>query len=500
MARPIELVVRRFLSDIRWFSRLVVGRPLREYQLGPAYAILDSVLNGRGLSFAVVFCRQAGKNEVSAQLEGYLLNLFQRRGGTMVKAAPTYRPQLINSKLRLEEVLDNDWNRKDVHQREGYMTFLGKASVVFLSAAPGASVVGATASVMLECDEAQDVEEEKWDVDFTPMAASTNATRVFYGTVWTSRTMLARTVRELERAQAADGVRRVFKVAWEDVAKEVPAYGEHVRKEIARKGRHHPMIKTQYYLEEIDGEGQMFDDRRQAMMQGDHRRATGPEEGKVYAGTLDVAGEDEEMTGEELRAAKPRKDSTVGMIFEVDLSTIKDPLLAAPSYKVVDVMVDLGTRHTQLYGRLRGWFEHWGVRHLVADASGLGAGLVSFLGARAALGERVIPFQFSPPKRKSDLGWDFLSVVETGRFKMFRDDGSREWSAFWQQVDETRYEVSEGESKRMQWGVEDAAVHDDMVIAAALCAEFDKLKWVVPGKSVVIVAGDVLDDIDGGRF
>jgi hypothetical protein len=500
VTQPIALVVRRFLSDIRWFSRLVVGRPLREYQLQPAYAILDSVLNGKGLSFAVVFCRQAGKNEVSAQLEGYLLNLFQRKGGQIVKAAPTYRPQLVNSKLRLEEVLDNDWNRKDVRQREGYMTFLGKAGVIFLSAAPGASVVGATASIMLECDEAQDVDEEKWDVDFTPMAASTNATRVFYGTVWTSRTMLAKRIRELQRLEAADGQRRVFLVDWQVVAKEVPAYGEHVRKEIARKGRHHPMIKTQYFLEEIDGEGQMFDDRRQAMMQGDHRRSSGPREGKVYAATLDVAGEDEEMTGDELRAAKPRKDSTVGMIFEVDLATVKDPLLAAPSYRVVDVLVDVGTRHTQLYGKLRGWLEHWGARFIVADASGVGAGLVSFLSARGAFGERVIPFQFSPPKRKSDLGWDFLSVVETGRFKMFRDDASRDWSWFWQQVDECRYEVSEGESKRMQWGVEDPTVHDDLVIAAALCAEFDKLKWVVPGKSVVIEAGDVLDEIDGGRF
>lgn len=32
--------------------------------------------------------RQAGKNELSAQLEAYLLNLFQRRGGAIVKDIP----------------------------------------------------------------------------------------------------------------------------------------------------------------------------------------------------------------------------------------------------------------------------------------------------------------------------------------------------------------------------------------------------------------------------
>ena len=498
--QPLKYVARKVLGDIRWFSKIVVGRELRKYQLGPAYAILDSVLYGKGLSFAIVFCRQAGKNEVSAQLEAYLLNLYQRKGGMIVKAAPTYKPQLVNSKLRLEEVLDNDWNRGKVRTREGYMTFLGRAGVVFLSADPASKVVGATASIMLECDEAQDVSEDKWEVGFTPMAASTNATRVFYGTVWTSKTMLAKIVRQLRKEQEADGRQRVFYVDWEQVAAEVPAYGEHVRKEIARKGRHHPMIKTQYFLEEIDSEGRMFDDRRQALMQGEHRRSVAPVPEAVYVATLDVAGEDEEMTGDELRAAKPRKDLTVGTMFEVDLSTLRDPLLAAPSYRVVDVFADVGTRHTLLYGKLRAYFEHWGVRWIVADASGVGAGLVSFLSSRQAFGARVVAFQFSPPKRKSDLGWDFLTVVETGRFKMFRDDGSADWREFWQQVEECRYEVNEGEEKRMQWGVEDAKVHDDRVIGAALVAELDKVKWSVPGKSVVIEARDVLEEIDGGRF
>jgi hypothetical protein len=281
-----------------------------------------------------------------------------------------------------------------------------------------------------------------------------------------------------------------------------------VKREIARKGRQHPLIKTQYYLEEIDAEGRMFDDRRQALMQGDHRRYHAPQEGKVYAATLDVAGEDEEMSGPvlgagegtKLRLRSPRKDSTVATIFEVDLSTVRDPLLAAPTYRVVDVLSDTGTRHNQLYGKLRAYFEHWGVRWIVADASGVGAGLVSFLSARQAFGERVLPFQFSPPKRKSDLGWDFLSVVETGRFKYFRDDGSADWREFWQQVEGCQYEVSEGEEKRMKWGAPDAEMHDDRVISAALVAELDKVKWVLPGRSVVIEAGDVLEEIDRGRF
>jgi len=50
---------------------------------------------------------------------------------------------------------------------------------------------------------------------------------------------------------------------------------------------------------------------------------------------------------------------------------------------------------------------------------GVGAGLASFLGR--ALGERVIPYVFDR-RTKSDLGWGFLTVVDTGRFKDYLVD------------------------------------------------------------------------------
>lgn len=67
----------------------MVERKLRRYQVEPARAILDSVLTGRGDTFAVMMSRQAGKNELAAQLEAYLLNLYMFRGGQIVKASPT---------------------------------------------------------------------------------------------------------------------------------------------------------------------------------------------------------------------------------------------------------------------------------------------------------------------------------------------------------------------------------------------------------------------------
>ena len=53
---------------------------LRQYQVEVANAVVDSVVNQRGLTFVVIFPRQSGKNELQAQLESYLLAIFSSTG------------------------------------------------------------------------------------------------------------------------------------------------------------------------------------------------------------------------------------------------------------------------------------------------------------------------------------------------------------------------------------------------------------------------------------
>ena len=195
-------------ADVERFGRQVLRRPLRGYQLAPARAIVDSVRRGRGLTFAVMMARQAGKNETAAQVEALLLNLHRRRGGFLVKAAPTFRPQTMNSVLRLMSTFER--SALPAPRREsGYMLRVGRARALFLSAGPSANVVGATANILLEADEAQDILESKWNKDFRPMGASTNVTTVLWGTAWTSDTLLARTLRALRWEEGRDGTRRV---------------------------------------------------------------------------------------------------------------------------------------------------------------------------------------------------------------------------------------------------------------------------------------------------
>ena len=525
--RPAVRAAVAWLSDLSNFSRLVMRCPLRSYQLEPARAVLASILSGQGRTFAIQMARQAGKNELSAQLEAYLLNLYRRRGGQIVKASPTFKPQTINSVLRLSDRLTNPWNRGRWRRREGYIIELGHprsgagSRVLFFSADRHANVVGATADLLLEGDEAQDIAHDKWYKDFRPMAASTNATTVMYGTAWTSGTLLAQTIDALERLESKDGIRRVFTYSGPQVAEEVPAYAAHLRAEVDRLGRNHPLIKTQYYLETVDGQAGLFPPRRRALMRGDHERRYEPVPGHRYALLVDVAGEDaSHQSGPMQRSflTNPRRDATAVTVVDVDPSPLSRPAPEGarpagalgvgagggrlPTYRSVDRCLWLGTPHAQLHQEILALARHWRALWVVVDATGVGAGLASFLDR--ALPGKVIPVVFSP-RIKSDLGWAFVGVVETGRYQDYAEEPvTPETRQFWYEVEACEYEVRPGPSQQMRWGVWEqpgydgfiARGHDDLLISAALCTVLDKHVSPGAGASATVSIGDALEDID----
>jgi hypothetical protein len=504
------------------FAWLANGIELRDYQCKVMRALVRSVIQRQGLSFVVMFPRQSGKNELQAQIESYLLFLLQDSDAEIVKVSPTWKPQSLNAMRRLERVLGKNKLLADLWKKEsGYIYTCGSARVIFLSGSPETNIVGATASTLLEVDEAQDISIAKFDKDIAPMAASTNATRVFWGTAWTSRTLLARELRAALLAQQKDGIVRVFRITADDVAAEVPAYGKFVAEQVARLGRQNPMIRTQYFSEEIDAEGGMFPAARRLLMQAQQARSPAPAAGGVYCLLLDVAGEDESasvasasvagasVAGASMAGVKadtlrnPGRDSTALTIVEVDLSTLADPVLKAPTYRVVYRQTWTGVKHAALYSQVKTLAETWKARHIVIDATGVGAGLSSFL-AKAFGEPRVLPFVFSQ-KSKSDLGWSFLGIIDSGRFKDYTT-ADVERQQFEQQLDFCAYEVLEGPGKIMRWGVPDGTrdpatgelVHDDLVLSAALAAVLDGQPWASSAPAVEVKARDPLTDMSKG--
>jgi hypothetical protein len=347
------------------------------------------------------------------------------------------------------------------------------------------------------------------------MAASTNATRVFWGTAWTSKTLLARERRAAQEAEKADGIRRVFVINADQVAEEVPAYGKFVAEQVAKLGRNHPMVKTQFYGEEIDAEGGMFPIARRAMMLGSHSAQLGPVPGRLYAFLIDVAGQDEGATLDETALENPKRDSTALTIVEVDLASLGDPLIKLPSYLVVQRRLWTGTNQGRLYAELRGLMDCWRPWWTVIDATGVGAGLSSFLAN--AYPNRVIPFVFSSSS-KSRLGWDFLGVVDSGRYKEYDPQISQIaqigenpvilQALFFRQAEYCQYEVVPGPGQALKWGVPDTLrdaetgdlMHDDLLLSAALCAQLDDLEWSLTGPEIIVPRVDPLSEMDQEGF
>ena len=138
-----------------------------------------------------------------------------------------------------------------------------------------------------------------------------------------------------------------------------------------------------------------------------------------------------------------------------------------------------GARHTALHATIVDLArEVWRASAVVVDATGVGAGLASFLAA--SLGRRpaipTIPFVFSAAT-KSALGWDLLALIDSGRLKEYADDGDALTRLYWDQLRATTYETLAGPGKLLRWSVPMARGHDDLVVSMALAAILDGVDW-----------------------
>ena len=132
-----------------------------------------------------------------------------------------------------------------------------RASAV-LSADKQSNVVGHTADLLLEVDEAQDVDIDKFDKELQPMAAANGATTVFYGTAWDDANLLERSKQRHLELERRDGRRRHFEYDWRTVAACNPPYARWVASEEERLGSDHPLFASQYLLRTLPGAGRLF--------------------------------------------------------------------------------------------------------------------------------------------------------------------------------------------------------------------------------------------------
>lgn len=465
--------------DIARFARDVLGQPLYPYQLEIAEAILASIRGGHGRIFTVMMARQMGKNQLSATLEAYLL--ATRSKGTIIKAMPSLAGQLRNSHERLVQLLSGSELHNRLWSNQALVGLAPTAEpaqlrrhlgprAAFYSAAPNSNVVGATADLLLEIDEAQDVSIARFDRDFRPMAAVKNATTVLYGTAWSDTTLLAHQRAANLASEERTGVQCHFEHDWQTLAALNPLYRTYVEREIERLGADHISIQTQYCLRSIDGAGYLLTDLQKTLLQGQHAWESEPDEDGWYIAGMDIGGEerfDPEQSSSTLAHVTPgrsRHDSTV-----LTLGRVHYNELHLPCIEVVHHVAWTGKSYDEQYAAARALVERWNARMLVVDATGLGAGMASLL--HSYLGDaRVNKFTFTRPS-KSHLAYQLLGLINNRRLTLYARDGAprQMYDECWQQLTRARYRLPAP-------GIIDIYVdptegHDDFLISLALLTE-----------------------------
>jgi hypothetical protein len=144
----------------------------------------------------------------------------------------------------------------------------------------------------------------------------------------------------------------------------------------------------------------------------------------------------------------------------------------------------VGLPYLEQYGMIIELCSVWNIRKLVVDKTGLGEMMGSML--RSKLGEeRVQEFHFTRPS-KSALTFHFLSLVNSGRLKLYAPDEAPPDIAAecWKQLKLARYTVP-GEGM-LSFHCEPSEAHDDFLISVALCTEaIRELSAPVTGAQVI---------------
>jgi hypothetical protein len=437
----------RALEDVAFQRTALYNLPLFPPQLEAIRLIEEHIHNKSGQVITVRSARQTMKNECSAMLCVRALEYYRDIGGTYIRTAPTWRPQMINSKQRVEKFLKLDpLINQDYQRREGFILQHGKAQVLFLSSDKRANVVGSTASIALDIDEAHKVDRGKFEEDFGPMAAYHNVPIIMWGVAADKQDLLYEYVQhnlehhpELNLSYPAS--------VWCEL---LPQYAKHYEERVRKLGADHPVILTQYDLVDVDTLGGYLKPHHiSGLLDSDHQRCAAPRDGASYIITIDIAGEAEVEEDDPLKKSRGARDSTVALIFEVDLTDRRNDY---PACRLVDMYwwtgKPLGDGSSGLPGQqssLLRLLKLWKPRATVVDARGVGEQIAKYLSKHQP---GVTAYAADGASVSQDC-YGLLALLNNERVKVFRNDDSPEYAELCRQLKTCRYEIREHDHLRL---------------------------------------------------
>ena len=179
---------------------------------------------------------------------------------------------------------------------------------------------------------------------------------------------------------------------------------------------------------------------------------------------IDFAGESEQLEDDIL--IRSGRDATIVTIAEV-MPNVNDLMEKEPGIFVTEHYSWVGKNHSELYSQLVDILRNvWKCSRIVTDATGIGEPITSFL--RKSLGSKITPFKFSQ-KTKSEAGFDLMAAINSGRLKLYKQDGSEDYS-------ELMFELEKAKSiyrpnQTLNFFVEAGDGHDDYLMSLALVVQ-----------------------------
>lgn len=462
-------------ENLREAWRLMRRNDPFDYQIQVADAIIFSCINGLGWYFVVQITRQAGKNEISSFIQQYLLLYGWYFGVPVsgVKFAPVYKPQVQASMDRLEgadtpdsgglagSILTNGKYKVEgrtckYRKSDGYKYHIGPPrdsnKWAFLSINPTANIASQTAYTLLEGDEAQDIDADKWERDAQPMGSFNNATTVLWGVAWTKDSFIykgeqqAHDMENRLEKQLGYKPKLVFKIdANAVIASGNENYKKAFENQVARLGIDHIAIQTQYLLNAVDAIGRFFSAEQIArIFHSDYETAVEPIKGHTYIWGLDVAGQEETSTD---------VDAAVGMHKRDALSLVIGDLQKDGTVVPVCFYQWVGKQHTKVRAMLPKILKYWNCLGGVGDATGIGEPLVYHLQEILDRNNNGLveayKFKAAGDESKSKLGYLAYDYVDNDLFKMPKPPTDPDQYELWQ---EARWQIEHltREAKRQQ--------------------------------------------------
>ena len=460
-------VFLRACRDPEWEAIHLSKRPLRGPQIEITQKIERFVRAHQGGVMPILMSRQSGKNDIAANLQRrhlfrHQLSLLPR---IWIRTAPTIRPQIVNSKKRLREMLKLSSKNLIGHpifenarliKEEGYIWRLGNASVEFISSGPQANVVGATASECLDMDEAHKIDKAKFDEDFAPFTANTAAATLLWGVAANGLdTIEAYRLKNIEDGHPELNLFYPCEI-WMEIHE---PYRIHVEDRINALGYDHPIIKTQYRLMSVAAEGSFMSPAHvRGILSGDHPRERRPRPGKRYEIVVDVAAGNEDFNPDSVIEGNEETDTDSAVIWVYEVTDLLTPNGIFPIIHLVNLTWSTGASLPAFEKEVDETIEFWGAEKITIDAIGVGRQIAESMAAK--YGTHSVNVYTATSTSVSQDCFDLLARLNFNSVHMFENDGSPEWAEFERQCGWTKYASDKGKMKLIKPA---STKHIDMV-------------------------------------